>query len=161
MLFLGKEHRRGARQRFEDDPRRFDTGAMHALEYIRKKTTRRRNDVRVHLEAAAGHADGIDDSVLPVHGEKTREGVDDLPIAGNVDNLARIDDALDVGGVDLSVVVRDRNDAAVIDAANVLAGDADDRFLDMDPGHPFGLLGRRFDRLHRLFEIDHHAATHP
>ena len=52
--------------------------------------------------------------------------------AGEVDDLRRVDDAPDVGGDDLAILARDRDDAAIVGRLDVLAGDADVDVRDVD-----------------------------
>ena len=61
---------------------------------------------------------------------------------------------------DLAVVARDGDHAAVVGAADVLAGDPDVDVRDVDAGHPLGLFGRRLDRPDRLLEVGHDAFAH-
>ena len=116
--------------------------------------------MRIDFEAAARHADRVVDALLAVHGEVPRQRVNDLPVAGQIDDLAGVDDAADVAVGDLAVFARDGHDGAVIGAANVVAGNADEDVGDVDAGHALGFLGRALDRFDRLLEIDHDAFAH-
>ncbi len=133
---------------------------MDALEHVGDEAGAAGDDVRVDLEPPAGHADRIAHALLAVDGEVARQRVDDLPVARQIDDLAGVDHAADVAGGDLAVVARDGDDGAVVGAADVIAGDPDENLVEVDAGHPLGLLGCRLDRFDRLVEVDDDALTH-
>jgi len=101
------------------------------------------DDVHLGLEPHAAHADRVLDAVLVVDDELLRDHVDDLAVHRDGDRLGGLDDAFHVGGRDLVVLARDRDDAAAVDAADVVAGDAGVDALDLDARHALGLPRRR------------------
>ena len=131
LLFL--QQRRGrARERLEDDAQRLQAGALDALEHVGDEARAAGDDVRVDFQASAGHADRIADAFLAVDREVARQRVDDLTVAGQVDDLARVDHAPNVAGGDLAVVARDGDDGAIVRAADVVAGDPDEDLAEVD-----------------------------
>ena len=155
-----KQRRRRACERLEDDALGLQSGALDALEHVGDEARAAGDDVRVDFQAAAGHADRIVDALLAVNGEIARQRVDDLAVAGEIDDLARVDHAPDVARGDFAVVARNGDDGTVVRAADVVAGDADENFVEVDPGHALGLFGCRLDRFDRLVEVDDDALAH-
>jgi len=75
--------------------------------------------------------------------------------------LGGLDHALQIGGADLVVLARHRDDAAAVDAADVIAGDAGVHPLDRHARHALGLVDRALDAGHGLVEVDDHPAAQP
>src|SRR5207247_8021598 len=98
---------------------------------------------------------------LIVHDEFLGDHVDDLAVHRNRDRLGRLDHAIHVGGPDLVVLARDRDHAAAVDAADVIAGDPRCHGADRDAGHALGLVHRALDAGDGLLEVDDHAAPQP
>ena len=115
----------------------------------------------VDFEACAAHADGVRYPVVSVDGELARQGVNDLPLRSDVDQLRGVDDAPDVAAHDLAILSGDCDDPAVVRALHVFAGNADVDVRDVHAGHAFGFLGCRLDRAHRLLEIGYDALAQP
>src|SRR3989440_7300300 len=99
------------------------------------------DDVRLHLQAVTGHADGVSHAVLPVHGVGPGDDVDDLAVARDADRPARLDHAVDVVIADLVVGVGDHNHACGVLAPGVSAVGPDDDRLAALPLHT--LCGNR------------------
>ena len=124
MLFFGEQRRGRGRERLEDEAGRFESGAVHALEHVGDEGVAAGDDVCVDFQARAGHPDRIADAFVSVNAKLTRQRVDDLPVGTDVDQLRRVDHAPHVAANDLAFLARDRHDAPVIRALDVLAGDS-------------------------------------
>ena len=161
VLFFRKQRCRRRCQGLEHDPGRFQTGTMHAFEHVGDERRAAGDDVRVDFEPAAGHPKRIGYAILAVDRVMPRQGMDDLAVGCEVDDLRCIDDALHVGGNHFAVVARYRDHAAIIRRLNMFAGYSNVHVGHVDAGHPLGLFGRRFDRPDRLLEIGHDAFAHP
>jgi len=108
---------------------------VHAGQHVLVVRARTRDDVDVRLQPAGGHAEGIVDAVLSIDDELARDHVQQLELGGNVDRLRRFDDTVDVFARYLTMLSGDRDDAARVDRADVIAATPDiDRF-DLQPGH--------------------------
>ncbi|MCY1442420.1 hypothetical protein D9M71_587860 [compost metagenome] len=82
------------------------------------------------------------------------------PLVGRNGNcLSGVEDALEVSRTDFTVA--DRDDAVGVQAADVIAGDANERRVDPAAGHQLGFFHRTLDRLHGRFDIHHHALLQP
>ena len=97
------------------------------------------NDMHVHLEPRAQHADGIGHAVLAVHEKMLADGVEDAVLGRQVDGLGVLDHVLHVVLGDLAVGGHHRMHAAVVEAADVAAGDAEINAADLHVGHLLGL----------------------
>ena len=126
---------------------------MNAFQHVGDERVSTGNDVRVDFEPRAGHADRIAHAVVSVHRELARQGMDDLPVGADVDQLRGIHDAPHVAPHDFTLFARNGDDATIVRALNVLAGNTDVDVRDVDARHSFGPLGCRLDRADRLFEI--------
>ena len=114
--------------------------------------------MHIHLHARAEHADRIEDAVLAVHMKMLADGVDDMVFRRQIDRLGVLDDVLHVFLGDLAIGGNHRMHAAIVESANVLAGDAEIDAADFHIGHLLGLddgvanvlLGQRRRRRFRL-----------
>ena len=96
------------------------------------------NNVHVHFEAGAEHANGIGDVVLAVHKEMLADGVNDAVFRGQVDGLGIFNNVLDVFFGNFAIGADDGVNAAIVKAANVAARDAKENAADFDVGHLLG-----------------------
>jgi hypothetical protein len=161
LLLLGQEGRCRARERLKNHRLRFQAGALNALEHVGDKAGAAGDDVRVDLEAAAGHSDRIVHAFLPVDGEVARQCMNDLAVARKIDDLAGVDHAANVAGRHFTVLARNRDDGSVIRAADVIARNPDEDLVEMQPGHTLGFFRGGFNRFDRLLEVDDDAFAHP
>ena len=77
------------------------------------------NDVKIGLQFLTEHANGIEHAVLPIHVIMLNDGMQKGVLRGNAD-LARVDfHILDVLLIDLLVVVRQDDAAAIVKALDV------------------------------------------
>src|SRR5262249_29447824 len=134
-------------------------GALDRAADVARARHRAGDDVHLGFEPHAAHADRVLDAVLVVDDEFLRDDVDDLAIGGDGDRLRGLDHALHVGGRDLVVLARHRHDAAAVQAADVVAGDAGVHALGLHAGHALGLLDRARDARHGLLEVDDGTAA--
>ena len=117
------------------------------------------DDVDVHLEAGAGHADRVADAVLVVDDEVLGQDVDDLAPARQADGARRVDGPAHVVARDLPVLAGHRHDAAAVEALDVRARQRDVRVVDLDARRELRLLDRLADRLDGGLEIHDGAAA--
>src|SRR5512137_686264 len=141
----------------EDDLLDAEVGPLDAALEVLQRGQGGGDDVDVHLELDAAHADGVLDPVLVVDDELLGDDVDDVPVGRDGDGLGLVDDAADVLAGDLAVLARDGHDAAAVEALDVGPGDAEEGRADLDPGHELGLLPGLPDGRGRLVEVDDDA----
>ncbi len=116
------------------------------------------NDVDIHLDPRAVHADRVEDAGLAIHLKMLADGVDDAVVGGKIDRLGVLDHVLHVLLGDFAVGGNDGMNAVIVEAADVVAGDAQIDAADFDIGHLLGLddgvahvlLGQRRRRRFRL-----------
>ena len=137
--------------------RSFDiqTAAAHALDDVLRRRYCAGDDMHLHLQAHAGHADGLAHVLLAVDDEFLAQHVQDLLVGRDVHRLRRLDGAFDVDRAHLAVL--DRHHAGGVEAADVAAGDAGEGGGDLAVSHQFRLLERALDAGYRRFDVDHHA----
>src|SRR5690606_27483487 len=85
-----------------------------------------------------------------------RDRVQDLLVGGNGHGLGRFQHPVQVAPGYFAIA--DRDDAGRVLALHVRTGDGRVDRTDLAAGHQFGFFDRALDRLHRGFDIDHHAA---
>ena len=107
------------------------------------------------FQAHARHAQGLAHAFLVVDHIVLRQGVQHPLVGRNGHGLGGVEHALEVGGADFAVA--DGDDAVGVQAADVVAGHADERRVDAAAGHQLGLFDGALDRLHGRFDVHHHA----
>src|ERR1041384_2168534 len=112
-----------------------ESGALHALVDVLGRSHEPRNNMDVRLEADARHADRVAHTVLSVG-----------------------DEAVHVGLRDFVLGPADRDHSPALKALDVVARDADDHRLDLDPRTRFRLGYRALDGADRLVDVCHDAA---
>ncbi len=137
-MFVGEE-RQGGGQACKDDFIDLQLQALDDGDGVFEAIDVAVDDVDIHLDPRAVHADGIEDAALAIDVEMLADGVDDGVVDGQIDGLGVLDDVLDVLGGDLAVGGDDGMDAVVVEAADVVAGDAQIDAADFDVGHLLGL----------------------
>ncbi len=151
FLLLVRQQRERRGQAVEHDVVHLQLQPLDGANRVLQPVQVAMHDVHVHLDARAEHAHRVGDAVLPVHQEMLADGVDDMVLGGQVDRLGVLDHVLHVVFRNLAVGGDDRMHAAVVEAAQVAAGDAEIDAADLDIGHLLGLhngvahvlLGRR------------------
>ena len=111
------------------------------------------------LETGAIHSNGLSNAVLAVHNEFLRQPADDLPARRQRHRAGRIYGPLNIVLGDLLVRPRDRDDAVLVLAAQVLAREIYRRHLDIEPAHSLGLAHRSADRFGNRLGRSDYAAT--
>ena len=135
-----------------------DAGAVHAGDDVLRRALAAGDDVDVHLEPRAGHADRRADAVLLVDDEVLRQHVQDFAAGRQRHRLRGVDRAPHVLAGDLAVLAGDGNHAAAVEALDVRPGQREVHRVDLDAGHQLGLLDRLLDRFDRRLEVDDDAA---
>ena len=135
-----------------------DAGAVHARHDVLRRALAAGDDVDVHLEARAGHADRRADAVLLVDDEVLRQHVQDLAAGRQRHGLRRIDRAPHVLARDLAVLAGDGDHAAAVEALDVRARQREVHRVDLDAGHQLRFLDGLLDRLDGRLEVDDDAA---
>ena len=118
------------------------------------------DDVHVHLQPRAQHPDGVRHAVLAVHIKMLPHMVDDRVLGGKIDGLGVLDHVLDVVRRNFAVGGNDRVHAAVVEAADVPAADAEIDAADLHVGHLLGLENRMAQIFLDLFGVDDLALAH-
>ena len=117
--------------------------------------------MKIGLQFLTKHANGIEHAVLPIHVIMLNDGMKKGVLRRDA-HLARIDlHVLDVLLVDLLVIVRQHDAAAIVKTLNVSAGHADVDTLDHDITFRLSIAQRFQDALHRRLKIDNLAFAHP
>ena len=159
LLLVGREHRFARGQLLEHGVDDLDAGAVDARDHVLHRRRAAGDDVDVHLEPAAGHADRHGDAVLVVDDEVLRQHVEDLAPAGQRDGARGVDGALDVLARDLAVAAGDRDDAAAVEGLDVRARERQVHAVDLDAGRELGFVERPLDRLGRRVDVVDDAAA--
>ena len=157
LLVVG-QHRLARRELLDDGLRDVDARAVHARHDVLRRALAAGDDVDVHFEPRAGHADRRADAVLLVDDEVLRQHVQDLAAGRQRHGLGRVDRAAHVLAGDLAVLAGDRDDAAAVEALDVRPGQRQVHRVDLDAGHQLGFLDRLLDRLDGRLEVDDDAA---
>jgi len=97
------------------------------------------DDVHVHAQARPEHADGVGDAFLAIHKKMLAHGMHHGVFRREIDGLGVLDDVLDVLGGDFAVGGDHGMNAAVVEAADVAATDAEIDAANLDIGHLLGL----------------------
>ena len=138
LLLVGQQRQRGG-QAVEHDVIHLQLQPLDRANRILQPVQIAMHDMHVHLDARAEHAHRVGDAVLAVHQKMLADGVDDVVLGGQVDRLGVLDHVLHVVFRDLAVGGDDRMHAAIVEAAQVAAGDAEIDAADFDIGHLLGL----------------------
>ncbi|MCY1415824.1 hypothetical protein D9M71_313200 [compost metagenome] len=154
LLVLG-DHRVGRGQLREDDVIDLEAAAAHALLDVLSRVDRTGDHVDLGFQAHAGHAQRLAHAFLVVDHVVLGQRVQHALVGGDGDRLGRVEDAVDVRRAHLAVA--DRHDAVGVQAADVVAGDADECRVDTAAGHLLGLVDGALDRLHGGLDVHHHA----
>ena len=96
------------------------------------------NDVDVHFEPRTEHPDGIRDAGLAVHKKMLADGVDNVVFRRQIDRLRVFNHILHVVFGNFAVGGNHRMHAAIVEAADVRAGDAEINVPDFHVGHLLG-----------------------
>ena len=115
LLLLLLEDGLGRRERRKDQLLDLHAGALDALREVLDGRHRAGDDVRVHVEPLAEHADRVADVVLAVDDEEARDVVQDLAVRREAERFRAFHRALDVLFGDRPLLAGDRDDAAVVE----------------------------------------------
>jgi len=113
--------------------------------------------VHVGLEADAGHADRIGNTILTIDNEFLRHHVENVPVARKR-HVARIFEK------PLNIVLRyfgfsDRDHPPTLETLDMVAGDTDDNTSYRQTRRALGIFDSMLDRLNRLVDIDDDASV--
>src|SRR4051812_29773484 len=89
----------------------------------------------VHLNTRAEHADRITDTILAIDEKMLADCMDDMILRGQINDLGVFDHVLDVLFTNFPISGNNRMNAAVIEAAQVAAGDPQENAADLDISH--------------------------
>ena len=135
---LAAEHGERGGEAGKRDVLHFELEALDRADGILDATGEAVDDVHVHGKARAGHPDGVHDAALVVDHEMLADGVENLVLRRNVDRLGIAHHVLRVLVGDEPVGRDDGMHAAIADAVDVIAGDAEINRADLDTGHRLG-----------------------
>ncbi len=108
----------------------------------------------------AAHPDRVGDALLRVHRELLREDVDDL-VAGWQHELEHVvHEAVNVAVSDFGVIAFAGQDATMLQAFNVLSGDADVYAAELHAGIALADFHRFADGANGFFDVGDHAAQY-
>jgi hypothetical protein len=143
FFLVGRQHRIGRRHRLQDQVRHFQAAAAHALDDVLHRRHGAGDDVHLHFQADAAHADRLAHIFLAVDDEFLRHRVQQLLVGRDVDRFGRLDHARHVGR--RHFLVLDGHHAAGIEAADMAARDAGIDIADLAVGHQLGFFQRALD----------------
>ena len=158
LLLVVGQHRLAGGQLLDDGFGDADARAVDAGDDVLRRALAAGDDVDVHLEPGAGHADRRADAVLLVDDEVLRQHVQDLAAGRQRHGLGRVDRPPHVVARDLAVLAGDGDHAAAVEALDVRTRQRQVDRVDLDAGHQLGFLDRLLDRLDGRIEVDDHAA---
>ena len=147
----------GARQRLQNDLDDLEPGAVAALDGVLHGGYCGRDDMGLDLHPHSAHPDRIADLALTLDDVLEGDGMDDLPIGGNVDGFGLLDDAGNVDVLDLAGAHADLAQAGK--SANVTAGNSHEHRLHVGGRHLLCLMDGRGDGVGRGLDVDHDALT--
>ena len=147
------EHGLSRSEGLEHDVGHIQLGQIAAFDDILTGGSRTGDDMDVHLQPDAGHAQRVLHSVLIVDDEILGQDVQHLPVAGDADGLCRVDHPPDILLGNRAVVLHGHH-AVAIDSLNVVSRDAYEHFLNRRAAHQLALPHRLLDGAHRLFDVD-------
>ena len=142
-LLVRIEHRLRCGVRGEDDVLDLDVEIDHALEAVADARGDAMHDVKVRLQLAPVHADGVQNSVLPVHVVVLENRVDEHVLRRDRRRSRRLLHSGKIAAVNLLALLRQRERAPVVIALDVPARDAEIDVLN----HHVALLLRVRERL--------------
>ncbi|EKE17996.1 MAG: hypothetical protein ACD_10C00176G0002 [uncultured bacterium] len=155
ILFIFGEHRVAGSQRLQHQIIDFEAAAPDAFDNILRRRNSAGDNVRLHLQAHAAHADRLADAILSIDDELLRQDMQDFLIGRNRHCFRRLDDAVNVAGGHFFIL--DRHHAVGVETLDVTAGNARIYVLHLAVGHQFNLLNDSANGMHRIFDIHHHA----
>ena len=138
LLLVGQQRERRG-EAVEDDFVHLQLQAFDEADGVLQAVGVAVDDVNVHFQPRAEHADGIGDAVLAVHEKMLADGVDDVVFRGQIDRLGVLDHVLHVVLGNFAVGGNHRMHAAIVEAADVAAGHAEINVADFHVGHLLGL----------------------
>ncbi len=157
LAFVGGQHRHRRCQRRQHQIVDLQAALLHALGDVGRRRLRAHHQVRMHLQAHAGHADRVADAFLRiVQHVLARNRMQDALIGRNGHGLGGIEHALQIAPGHFAIA--DRHDAGRVLALHVVAGNRGVHRADLATGHQLGLFHCTLDRLHGGFDVHHHAA---
>jgi hypothetical protein len=158
LFFIVGQHRVGRGERLEHHIGDPVAGALNALAEILRGRRLHRDEIHLHFEPRAGHADRIRNAALLVDLVFLGDVVQQLVIAPERDGPRHFVDAPDVLRRDLLMAHRDHPGRAA--RRDVLARDAAGHVGHTRARHALGVLERGRDGTRRLIDVAHHAAAH-
>src|ERR1035437_6052213 len=159
FLLAGEQRERGG-DAVEDNFVHFQLCCAHETDGVLQPVRVAVDDVHVHFQTRAQHADGIGHAVLTVHKKMLAHGVNDGVLGGQVDRLRVLDDVLHIIIGNFPVGGNHGMHAAVAKAANVATSHAEIDAADLHVGHLLGLEDRRAHLLLHLFGVADFAFAH-
>ena len=115
------------------------------------------DDVEVRLEAHTAHADGVLDALFVVDRELLGDDVEDFFSRLHHELVHVLDEGFNVVLADLRFKVFPGDESAVLQALDVLAGDADVDEADLGADLLLSLLNRLLDGRHGAVDVGDHA----
>src|SRR6185312_15294800 len=115
------------------------------------------NDVSVHLQPHADHANGVLDAALFIDNELLRQKMDSLTIRRQRHRACPLNRLTHVVAIDLARTRTKRNASTAVEAADVRPANTDRRSLDGHLSRRFSFFDRPLDGSCRLLELDNHT----
>src|SRR5438128_1291178 len=137
FLFGGKQ-RQGSGEAAKDDVVHFELQAFYCANGVLEAIEIAMNNMNVHFHSSAEHAHGIGDAILAIHEEMLADRVDDMILRREIDRFGIFDDVLDIFFRDFAIGGNDGMDAAIIEPAQVAAGNTEEDAADFDISHLLG-----------------------
>ncbi|MNC11705.1 hypothetical protein D3C75_594120 [compost metagenome] len=139
----------------KDDVVDFQAAAAHTLLDVLGGVDCASDHVNLGFQAHARHAQRLAHAFLVVDHVVLRQGVQHALVGRDGNGLGGVEYALQVGQADFAVA--DGDDAVGVQAADVVAGHADEGRVDTAAGHQLRFFHGALDRLHGGLDVHHHA----
>ena len=159
FLFILGQSRHAGGQRLQHQITDFEATALHALDDVLCGGDGAGDDVHLHFQLHAAHADGFAHIFLPVDDEFLRQDVQDLLVGRQRDGAGSFHHAVHVHRHHFGIL--DLHHAVRVEALDVAAGDAGKHAGDLAVSHQLSFFQRPLDRLHRGVDIDHYPCASP
>ena len=117
--------------------------------------------MEIGFQAVPQHAHGLFHPLFIVHDVFLGDHVDDLLPGAHVQVVHVVQQGFHILPADLIVVILTDDPAAVLQAFNVLPGNADIHVVDVHPGFVGCLFDGCFYGIDRVLDVGYHAPFHP
>ncbi len=138
LLLVGQQRQR-RRKAVENNFIHFQLQAFDKANGVLQAVRVAVNDVHIHLQPRTEHPHRIRHAILSIHKKMLADGVNDVVFRRQIDRLRVLDHILHIVLGNFAVGGNHRMHAAIVESANVSAGDTQINIADFHIGHLLGL----------------------